>query len=60
MIKLWNFLGIFYENGCGVTKNKKKALQWYKKAMEKGNEKAKGKYSYHLKEMKNKDDDDDD
>lgn len=53
-------MGIFYENGCGVTKNKKKALQWYKKAMEKGNEKAKGKYSYHLKEMKNKDDDDDD
>ena len=34
-------LGVFYENGYGVTQDKEQAMQWYKKAAEQGNESAK-------------------
>ena len=34
-------LGLFYENGYGVTQDKEQAMQWYKKAAEQGNESAK-------------------
>lgn len=34
------YLGYYYETGMGVEKNKDKALEWYKKAVEHGNEAA--------------------
>ena len=34
-------IGVFYENGYGVTQDKEQAMQWYKKAAEQGNESAK-------------------
>ena len=36
-------VGIFYEYGKGVLKNKKKALEWYKKSADAGYENAKKK-----------------
>lgn len=34
------YLGYYYETGMGVEKNKDKALEWYKKAVEHGNKAA--------------------
>lgn len=34
-------LGVFYENGYGVTQNKEEAAKWYKKAADQGDENAK-------------------
>ena len=35
-----NNLGVMYQNGHGVTKDNKKAVEWYTKAAEKGQQRA--------------------
>ena len=52
-----NFLGIYYENGYGVPKNKEKALKWYKKAKDSGSKRAIGEYNYLKRKLDNADDD---
>lgn len=50
-------LGLFYSKGCGVKEDKEKAIEYYKKAAEQGNEEAIAAlgetYEEKMKEMKN-------
>jgi len=45
-----NNIGVMYEKGLGVPKNNVKALKWYRKAAEQGNEVSKE----HIKKLSHK------